>query len=197
MFERIRWLLPAIFICSSCIPLTVNVGILFPDEEMKGALFEMEKEMRDKALKEAPAAGNEESRLDTTIDTLMIIPRDDFNINVKTPQIKAINERRMKRLSRLKSHFVAGRIGEGIDASLKVRNEEGLDSAETKERFRALVNEENNDRTDLLKEILKENKMGEDMMARLRRLYAKEALQQLAEKGWWIEVNDGEWKKKE
>lgn len=186
----------AVALLISCMPVTVNITFQFPEKEMGKALLDMEKDVRGKAPEEKKQGG---IILDNAAILCCYAPAIDddkkMDIEVNTPAIRAIKERRTKRFPNLKPHFAKGLLGEGNDATVKIRSEEGL-AAKEKADFKKLVSEENGDRDALLKEILKANKLDETHLPKLRKIYAADALHKVAEKGWWIET-DGGWKQKE
>lgn len=175
--------LPALLI-ASCIPVTVNLTFAFPPKEMEQKLVDMEKKVREEERPKSPAAAFDP------------VPEgfQDPNINVETPAIKEINERRRKRAGDVKGHFAAGRLGEGKDALVAEREAGDLGGRE-KAAFRKLMKEENEDRTSLLKEILKANKLADDQLDEVQHVYAR-ALMKVADLGWWLETPSGKWVKK-
>ena len=118
----------------------------------------------------------------------------DIRININTPTIKAIRESLTKRFEKLKVFYDKGAIGENREGYIEARDDEGLSLAQKRDR-EALVKAENSDRRNLYREIVKENKFGEDRLKDVQKIFA----QQWAEKsrvGWWIQKEDGKWEKK-
>jgi uncharacterized protein YdbL (DUF1318 family) len=199
---RLLLALPVLLI-PACIPVTVNLTFSFPPKEMEQKLVDMEKKVREEERPKSPAAafdpvpqGLQEPPSPTfvALHGLAGFGAQDPNINVETPAIKEINERRKKRAGDIKGHFAAGRLGEGKDAHLAEREAGDLGGKE-KAAFRKLMKEENEDRTSLLKEILKANKLADDQLDEVQHVYAR-ALMKVAELGWWLETPSGKWVKK-
>ncbi len=175
----------AIAFGAACIPVTVNLTFAFPPKEMEQKLIDMEKKVREVEDKpKSPAAA-----FDPVADQ-----DQGVNITVETPAIKEINERRKKRAGELKGHFEAGRVGEGNDARVTER-ETGDLAGKDKAAFKKLVNAENDDRENLVKEILKANKLADDQLGNVRGIYAR-ALRKVAAVGWWFQTAKGTWLKK-
>ncbi len=185
--RRLLVLSVVVTLATACIPVTVNLTFAFPPKEMEKKLLEMEDNMRKGA---EPAPKNNAPAFEP-----VAFVQQQPNINVETPAIKQINERRSKRFADLKGHLGAGRLGEGKDAMLAER-ELGDLAPKDKAAMRKHVKEENEDRTNLLKEILKANKLAEDQLDNVRVVYAR-ALLQKAENDWWIQaIKSGKWVKK-
>lgn len=177
--------LAAIAAMAACIPVTVNLTFAFPPKEMEQKLYEMEKKIREGEKPKSPAMA---------FDPVPWQDQGKVNVNVETPAIKEINERRRKRSGDLKAHFDAGRLGEGKDALVAERDAGGLPGKD-KAALRKLVKDENEDREGLLKEILKANKLPDDQLDNVRAVYAR-ALARAATVGWWFETPKGNWVKK-
>ncbi|MBI2930437.1 MAG: DUF1318 domain-containing protein [Planctomycetes bacterium] len=182
--KRLLALVLATSLSASCIPVTVNLTFAFPPKEMEQKLIDMENKLHEEGQPKGQAAA---------FDPVMDL-QDAVNITVETPAIKEINERRKKRLSEVEAHLGAGRVGEGNDARLQER-EVGNLAGKEKAAFRKLVNAENEDRESLLREILKANKLADDQMDNVRRVYAR-ARMKVAQVGWWIQTAKGTWVKK-
>lgn len=201
--RRIVILSAAMTLAAACIPVTVNLTFAFPPKEMEQKLVDMEKKVREEekpknqAAAFDPVPGQDQpspSPAGGATYGLRLAGQDKVNITVETPAIKDINERRKKRAAEIKAHFAAGRCGEGKDARVAER-EAGDLSGKAKADFKKLVNAENEDRDNLVKEILKANKLADDQLDKVRQVYAK-ALAKVAEIGWWIETPKGKWLKK-
>jgi uncharacterized protein YdbL (DUF1318 family) len=109
-----------------------------------------------------------------------------------TPKVLSINARRKERAALLVPHLDAARIGDARDGRLGVRSEEGL-SVKEKAALRKLVEEENADRDRLLKELARVNEKVPEDDVRLRWVAAR---RKAAARGWWLQNDRGDWKRK-
>jgi uncharacterized protein YdbL (DUF1318 family) len=87
-----------------------------------------------------------------------------------------------------------GNVGITRDGLLTVRNTDGLSLKERAE-VQQLVEAENRDRDALYGEIAKANNFSADAVPKIKRIFAKSWIDQ-ARPGWWIQDEQGNWKKK-
>lgn len=187
--------LPALFL-AGCI--TVNLNFNFPQKELQEKLFEQEKAVRAGEAPETPPMSGENPMASGPGDAgtrNSVFLQDKPDIEIDTPETRALREKRKKRWPKLEPNFAAFRLGEGKDARVSVRDESELQGRE-KAEFRKLVKEENEDRDRLIEEVAKANKYeGEEALERVRLAFAQ-ALKRSAGKDWWIQSTRGKWVKK-
>jgi uncharacterized protein YdbL (DUF1318 family) len=174
----------------------VTVNIYFPAEEVRGAADRIVNEVwGERAQPEEPkppllekAPGNSMLHL--------IQPRSAYaqqDIDVSTPEIRAIRASLKARSDKLFLYFDAGNVGVGRDGLLKVRSTEGLD-LKGRAEVNQLVSAENQDRLRLYKEIARANGFPEKA-DEVQRIFAQ-TWREKADQGWYIEQPGGGWKKK-
>lgn len=200
-----------------CIPITVNLYLNF-DREVESALDDFERDIRqpEKEKPSTPSPNKKDSGSFLNHDSTYLCfclfqddkKKDDekgIKIDKNNKKIKKIIESKGKRFKKLVPYYEDGKIGEGNDAELKIRDTEGLDDKE-KEELEKLVEEENKDRADFIKEVAKDNKIEDEKLDRIKKIYAK-VLRKKAEVGWWIQDDpdekakdnkdkEGKWRKK-
>ncbi|NQU08383.1 MAG: YdbL family protein [Candidatus Abyssubacteria bacterium] len=175
----------------------VTVNVYFPAAEMQSAADRIEDEVRGQqssslGLETAP----KESMLRRLLHGMTLEGRAyaQVDINVTTPNIRALIDSRAKRFEALRPLYEKGIIGESKDALLSIRSLDGLDfksKAETKK----LVTAENSDREKLYLEIVKANGLPPDTVSQIKEIFAN-SMRKKADKGWWIQKDDGKWVKK-
>jgi uncharacterized protein YdbL (DUF1318 family) len=116
------------------------------------------------------------------------------DINVSTPQIRAIKGAIHNRSDALKPFLNKGNVGIGNDGLLSVRSTQGL-NLKYKSILNRLITAENMDREALYREIAAANEIGPDKINDIRSLFAKSWIKN-ARKGWLIQDEDGTWSKK-
>lgn len=174
----------------------VTINIYFPAEELRGAADKIVEEVwGERNLPQDPAtqppAGNRGSFLRWLSGPTTAYAAQD--INVTTPEIRAMKDTMKQRSERLFPYLDSGHIGIGADALLKVRATEGLD-LRTRGEVNRLVNEENADRQRLYAEIARANGFP-DRVGEIRDIFAA-SWRDNAKSGWFIELADGSWRAK-
>jgi uncharacterized protein YdbL (DUF1318 family) len=114
------------------------------------------------------------------------------DINVSTPEIRALREAMKERSAQLFPYLDSGHVGIALDGTVKVRSTEGLGLKQRAEAQR-LVDAENQDRQRLYQEIAKANGFPEKS-DEVQAIFA-ESWRDKAAKGWYLEQNGG-WKQK-
>lgn len=179
--------LSVLIFAAACVPVTVNVNVNFPTEKLQSALDEHERKIN-------------EGKVDSDKDGL---PRgvaagwrnQDIDINLKTPAIREIDKRREKRFKELEGALDKQHIGEGNDGRLYLRDKADELGAKERKELEKIVKDENKDRDDFIKEIIKANKLsGEGAEEKTREAFAR-ARRKNARVGWWIQKPDGKWVK--
>lgn len=173
----------------------VTVNIYFPAEELRGAADRIVNEVWSErpAAPEAPPA---EPKPPGSSFLWLLQPATAHaaqDINVSTPEIRAIKASIKARAGQLFPYLDGGQVGLGHNGMLKLRGTEGLDLRSRAEATR-LVQAENSDRQRLYQEIASANGFPEKA-AEVQSIFA-ESWRQQANKGWYIESANGSWTRK-
>jgi len=118
----------------------------------------------------------------------------EVDINVSTAAIRALKAAMKTRAEQLKPYLNQGQLGIGKDGMLVARSLEGV-SLREQATARRLIEAENADRRTLYREIAQANKFGEERVSDIQRIFADTWIDK-ADKGWWIQKQDGTWVKK-
>jgi uncharacterized protein YdbL (DUF1318 family) len=161
-------------------------------QDVLGAAPETQPESTSDARAPVPGIG---SALEAVLNA--VIPAahaQQANIDVSTPQIKAITQRMAQRQQqKLKPFFASGAIGFGKDGMIQVRDRSAVSLAQRRS-LEGLVKEENNDRKALYREIAVANGHPE-WEADIRNTFAKRWIAN-APKGWYYQGANGQWTQK-
>ena len=117
-----------------------------------------------------------------------------INIEVSTPAIRALKDSMRERFPQLKPFYDKGSIGENNVGLLETRDISGLNLKE-KADLNRLVDSENKDRKSLYTEIIKANKLGQENLLQVQKIFAN-SWRDKSQSGWWIQNDKGEWEKK-
>jgi uncharacterized protein YdbL (DUF1318 family) len=197
----------------TCARITVNV--YFPAAEIRNAAEDIEQRVReseetplnpppgDPIAPSAPSTPPTKPpmsslrrsfwALHVTLDIPSAIAQN-ININITTPAIRSLVQSRQQRYSSLVPLFAAGALGENSRGLLEVRPAPEL-ALQDKARANTLSAQENRDRQQLYAELAKANNIPADKVTDIARIFA-EVNRQKARAGWWIQTQDGAWKKK-
>lgn len=171
----------------------VTINIYFPAEEMRGAADKIVNEVwGERAEDTAPAA----TPKGEPSSFLRLGPASAYaaqDINVSTPEIRALREAMKARAGTLFPYLDGGQVGVGHDGLLKLRSTEGLDLRSRGEATR-LVEAENSDRRRLYTEIARANGFP-DQAGEVQAIFA-ESWRTQAAPGWLLEDANGGWTKK-
>ena len=115
------------------------------------------------------------------------------NLNVDTPQIRALTQSMEARFTQMKKYFDNGSIGLARDGLVQVRDQNLVPLPE-RNAVRKLVAEENADRNNLYREIAAGNGHAE-WEADIRTTFAERWASKAAA-GWWFQDEGGAWKQK-
>lgn len=118
----------------------------------------------------------------------------EADINISNPAIRGLKESIKKRSESIKPFMDKGNVGIRSDGLLVVRTTEGLSLKERAE-VQQLMEAENRDREALYAEIAKANNFPQGRVADIKRIFAKSWIDQ-ARSGWWIQDQQGNWRKK-
>jgi uncharacterized protein len=175
----------------------VTINIYFPAEEIRGAADQIVNEVWGEKVdkpqeKPAPAAPkNPDSSWLQLLRPATAHANQD--INVSTPEIRALKEAIKQRAGALIPYLDGGQVGIGADGLLKLRSSEGLDLKGRGEVNRLLA-AENADRQRLYQEIARANGFP-DKVGEVQEIFADSWRDQAAH-GWYLEEKDGRWKKR-
>lgn len=174
----------------------VTINIYFPAEEVRSAADRIVNEVwGERAQPEEPKAPAEQKPPGSSMFRL-IQPSSAYaqqDINVSTPEIRAIRASMKERADKLFAYLDSGNVGLGVDGLLKVRTAEGLDLRGRGEMNR-LVSAENTDRLRLYREIARANGFP-DKADEVQRIFAN-TWRDKADTGWYVEQPGGSWGRK-
>jgi uncharacterized protein YdbL (DUF1318 family) len=176
----------------------VTVNVYFPAAEVQDAADQIVGEIHGGAS-DSPetSAIPQESMLRKILQGLPVLQRQAYaqaDINVTTPNIRALKQAMKERFGSLRPLYEGGVVGEGKDGLLVIRSIDELGLKE-KAQARKLVKAENEDRKELYSELAEANDIPPDLVSQISKLFAN-SWRKDAEKGWWIQNDDGEWIKK-
>lgn len=115
------------------------------------------------------------------------------NIDVSTPEIRAIKEAMQRRHESLQPLLESGRIGIDAAGLLAVRDLAGLD-LRSRSQAQRLVEEENADRLRLYREIARANDFP-DRAGEVQSIFA-DSWRDQAPSGWYLQDRSGAWRRK-
>jgi uncharacterized protein len=115
------------------------------------------------------------------------------NLDIETPQIRAITGSMRARFAQLEKYFDAGAVGLTADGLVEVRDPAVIALAE-RAQVASLVAQDNRDRSTLYAEIAKANGHPE-WEADIRRTFARRWVERGAKPGWFYQ-DGGAWKRK-
>lgn len=178
----------------------VTVNVYFPAAEVQSAADKIVGEVRgtQSSATESESAAKE-SMLRRSLRAIVPFEQCAYaqaDINITTPNIRALKEKMKERFKNLLPLYEQGVIGETNDGLLSIRSVDGLGLKE-KAEAKKLVEAENADREALYGEIIKANDtLGSADLPEVKGLFAN-SWRKDAKKGWWIQDDDGKWKQKD
>jgi uncharacterized protein YdbL (DUF1318 family) len=119
---------------------------------------------------------------------------NNANLDISTPQIRAVTGSMQQRFSQLEKYFASGAIGLTADGLVEVRDQNAIPLAE-RAVVKRLVTEDNADRTTLYAEIAKANGHPE-WEADIRKIFARRWVERGAQPGWYYQDASGNWARK-
>jgi len=187
----------ALFVAVSC----VTINIYFPAEEVRSAADRIVNEVwGEKADQQqptpAPPAQQQEAPGPGSSLWRLVGPQNAYaaqDINVSTPEIRAIKEAIKARAEQLFPYLDSGHVGLGVDGLLKLRSSDGL-ALKARGEVTRLVAAENADRERLYKEIARANGFPEQV-AEVQAIFA-DSWRSQARKGWYLQGAGGQWQQK-
>lgn len=118
----------------------------------------------------------------------------EMNLDVSSPEIRAITASMQGRFGQLERFFDAGVIGLTADGLIDVRDI-GAAALPDRALIKRLVAEDNADRNALYEAIARENDRPE-WAADIRRIFAQRWVERGAKPGWYFKDLDGNWKRR-
>lgn len=176
----------------------VTVNVYFPAAEMQEAADKIVEEVHGTSPASTSEPVTEQSMLRRALEMVASLEGQAYaqvDINVSTPNIRALKAAMKERFNELRPLYEDGVIGETNDGALSVRSVEGLALPE-KAKVNRLVQEENRDREKLYREIADANNLPPDTVDEIKKLFAN-SWRKESKKGWWIQKDDGEWVRKD
>lgn len=130
------------------------------------------------------------------LDTLVPVAhaQQQANMDVSSPEIRAITQSMQARFGQLERFFDAGVIGLTAKGLIDVRD---ISAAALPDRalVKRLVADDNADRDALYEAIARENERPE-WEADIRRIFAERWVERGAKPGWYFQDNEGNWKQR-
>lgn len=185
-FRAISYL--AVLLIVAC----VTVNIYFPAAEVQKAADKIVDDIRTKPP-ETPA----EKPGPTSLMDFIFGARPAYaevNIDVSTPAIRGIKDSIKNRFAQLKDFYDKGVIGENNNGLIEIRDTGGL-SLQGRSLVNKLVDQENKDRTALYSEIANANKLGQESVPQIKKIFAN-SWREKSQPGWWVQNDGGNWEKK-
>lgn len=193
--KKISWIFSVTAVCALLSCVTIN--IYFPAEEVRNAADRIVNEVWGERngqpaepKPEAEPAPDVGSWLRLLGPTTVYAAQD---INVSTPEIRAIKEAMKQRKSALQPLLQGGQIGLNADGLLAIRDLAGLD-LRSRGQAKRLVGEENSDRLRLYREIARANDFP-DKVDEVKSVFA-DSWRQQAPGGWYLQDASGAWQRK-
>lgn len=115
------------------------------------------------------------------------------DLEVETPRIRELTSRMRDRHSDLRAHYESGAIGLTNDGLLSIRDQSAIPLAD-RNRVRNLVEQDNNDRRALYREIAEANNRP-DWEGDIRRTFTERWQRRLPD-GWYYQDSRGNWRQK-
>lgn len=176
----------------------VTVNVYFPAAEVQQAADKIVGEVYSDSATPAETAPPSQSMLKREWKGIFDFQGEAYaqaDINITTPNIRALRASLEKRFEGLRSFYDKGAIGITNNGMLSIRSLEGL-SLQEKAEVNRLVKADNADREGLYKEIAKANDLPPEDVSEISKLFAN-SWRGKARAGWWIQKDNGDWVKKE
>ena len=177
----------------------VTVNVYFPAAEVQQAADRIVEEVQgSQAPANEPGVEPKQSMLERTFRGIPLFEGRAYaqaDINVSTPNIRALKESMKERYKVLVPLYKGGMIGETNDGLLGIRDIESL-SLKDKALANKVIKAENSDRESLYSEIAKANNIPQENVSDIKELFAN-SWRKNAQKGWWIQKDNGDWIQKD
>jgi len=185
--------------CALSFGACITVNIYFPAPEVRAAAEEIVEETWGAGG--APGAGESPgARLDVSGWSLAALQisvahaEDGPRVNVSTAAIRKLKDLMKQHAAVLKPYLADGGLGVGNDGMLVVRDLDDVGLAD-RARVQRTVKAENGVRRDLYGEIATANGYGDDRVGDIQDIFAATWIAE-ADSGWWVQRDDGSWKRK-
>jgi uncharacterized protein YdbL (DUF1318 family) len=175
----------------------VTVNIYFPAAAVQKAADEIVEDVRKIDKNEEQKPEQKQMNLFQEIKRFVWEPSEAYaqiNIEVSTPAIRALKDSIRERFPQLKPFYDKGSVGENNVGLLETKDISGLNLKE-KADLNRLVDSENKDRKSLYTEIIKANKLGQENLPQVQKIFAN-SWRDKSQSGWWIQNDKGAWEKK-
>lgn len=177
----------------------ITVNVYFPTAEVQSAADKIVEDVRaSQPSSTEDKSTPKESMLRRSLRSVILLEGYAYaqaDIDISTPNIRALRDSIKKRFESLLPLYEKGIIGESKDGMLSIRSLDNLGLKEKGETNK-LVKEENKDRENLYLEIVKANDLPADSLSQIKELFAN-SWRKSAKKGWWIQKDNGDWEKKD
>jgi uncharacterized protein len=130
----------------------------------------------------------------SVLDFIVPQAQAQANLNVDTPEIRALTQSMEARFAQMKKYFDSGSIGVARDGLVQVRDQNLVPLPE-RNGVRKLIAEDNADRANLYKEMASANGHPE-WEADIRTTFAERWAARAQNSGWYYQDASGAWKKK-
>jgi len=173
----------------------VTINIYFPEATVKKAAEEIVSEIRESEESKKEEKKIEE-KISRELNSFSFIPiaYAQRETKVSNSKIRALKESLKSRFPKLRPFFDRGKIGEGNDGFIYVRNEIDLTLKE-RARLRSLVKDQNLDRKNIYAEVARALDIDPSQIPRVQKIFAENWIKK-ARSGWWIQKKDGKWIRK-
>jgi uncharacterized protein YdbL (DUF1318 family) len=124
---------------------------------------------------------------------IVVAHAQQANLEINTPAIQALQSAMQARHATLAPHYASGAVGLTRDGLITLRDANAV-PLNQRQAVTAGINDENNDRRNLYREIARANNHPEwekDVQATFAQRWV-----QKAQSGWWYQDSGGAWKKK-
>ncbi|WP_353570086.1 YdbL family protein [Candidatus Albibeggiatoa sp. nov. BB20] len=195
MMHYLRWSwLPVMLMLTAC----VTINVYFPAAAAEKAADQIIDKVWGEEEQEAQSSDTQSSiAIPLWAQALDILVRPahavEFNVDISSPAIQAIQEAMQVRHQQLESYYNNGGIGLTSDALIVLRAPNKV-PLRSRNEIKKLVDDENNDRLALYREIANANGHPE-WEAQIRDTFAARWIDR-AKSGWWYQDTDGNWLQK-
>lgn len=179
MMKKRNWATVLAILCllGSCAFVTINV--YFTPQEIQKAADRIEDRVRGEVLEEETEEIQEpQSKAGSVLFEWLCSTayaqegkEEKIDLNINTPKIEEIVDRRARRFKRIDELLNEAVIGEGLDGYLIIRDIKSLDLKEIP-KVRQLVKQENEDRKKLYESIAEANEIPEEKVEEIARNWA-------------------------
>ncbi len=191
--KRLSWIVSVTAVCALLSCVTIN--IYFPAEEVRNAADRIVNEVWGDR-NGPPAETPPETTPGPGAWLQLLGPATAHaaqDIDVSTPEIRAIKAAMKQRKSALQPLLQGGQVGLDADGLLAIRDLAGLD-LRARGQAKRLVEEENSDRLRLYREIARANDFP-DKADEVQAIFA-DSWRQQAPRGWYLRDSKGAWLRK-